>query len=1309
MRDRITYRSSAKNHQPLRETLLEYSNLSLQNHRNFQSRLNALCNAPSFNNMLSMFRSYWENIDAIKFGYSKRAVFPAVSVTQPAKEVSWKSVTDLKEEGSSGNIKNLARRLIMYAIRGAQQNSEGKVHVPDYKNENLTIWQDAAIQDGFCSDNMLYFRLRQADRILKIPNLARGLKDAWDEQHEFALAFKNRQNDTPRKNIMINLYNNLQQEVSPLTLDLPDSHVAEFQVAELQRRIQKWIGPQGLLENLKGNISGLQRDVTYDNRSNEIKNTVEELLKDMNEDLNYISNNNMFTFHEEDRWKQKAREAGDEKDKQKQHNKYGTLLYECARISPLVNITNLTYIFLSLVSQDLVDTLKMNLGKLQKEVVETTTLPAAEEEEEDVVYVTLYDIYSSVDSRAFMNEFLPMLLKETKPSDALLYVLHTVGTYMKNHEDQIVSQMNGYFKSMPTKKTAILPPLTEFKKQVEAKAKVKAKAKAAPSSSSDPPPPLEEEFYPPVGRKKAIQKYVKSNGLHGFGSQLGTMILENIDDLKSWKTILRTRDEDTMNSVVNVLKEEHPDWFYTASHNVTNIEKYLQNAFKVKVSSTSDDTDTDAASTVTLKKIPSRKKGKSKGRNKANENEKASENEDDYLIQQAIEANRGLEEALAKETNAFVKRIMDINNAMKNQDIPNLTDLMSGGFEGREVKSFVKSKEKEKYSKFPLEQIRSFANELVPNARHPFVHLLLAFTWGDDHFSMFDLNNMTYPVFECFMYEKIISPEGEMKPLHEVLIRNTEYRMDYPHLIHMLFNGANYYNIEDDTQTITRVPLTSSMMKMLLYQDESLRENAMFHMINNIPKNEKMKTYVNIVKEIFEECRDKHKGEGIFRTVVDSLDMKNPLGTTPLVYAIRTKGYDVVKLLLDLGADVNKTSIREGQADPNYTITPLGAALHKMRMLAENPPRSLDPTFVAELNSSITVFVLIVKLEATKVTNTFDSLDLITRPPLHIACAMKLKTLENAEYNSISKPAIVLNLVNKMQELDMYPNDAIDKRDGTCLTPLFNSIEDTMESIEETIETFEFIIDRCKGPIESFINHVTSRPSWCDHDYIPLFYLIDKYNVLNVSGIEKEYTKKFMELFDKVLNVANIDMKITQPKGSRNPLLHYILRVTANDKRNVHLPLIKLLRHNVDKNVNLDVKEDPLKILLPIPEAETKQKFLSMLPSMTPLQSALTRIIFQGPKTSILNIPRSLMEEEPRPCVTMLDGVLLIKFAMESKDEKAINSILPTVLKHKTWTLPEYKTSHQRLDEGKILEFLKNFEQQFSEEKYEQLESYFKA
>ena len=201
-----------------------------------------------------------------------------------------------------------------------------------------------------------------------------------------------------------------------------------------QGRIQKWIGPQGLLVNLKS-ISGLQRDVTYDTRSNEIRNTVVRLLREMDDDLNYISNHNMFKFHENNRWAQKVRDAGEEKDKEKQNIMYGTLLSECARISPLVNITNLTYMFLNLVSQDLSDTLDLNLDKLQKEVVQTTTLPAAEEEEEDVVSVTLYEIYSSVDSRAFMNEFLPIILKEeppvTKPSDALLYVLHTVGTYIE--------------------------------------------------------------------------------------------------------------------------------------------------------------------------------------------------------------------------------------------------------------------------------------------------------------------------------------------------------------------------------------------------------------------------------------------------------------------------------------------------------------------------------------------------------------------------------------------------------------------------------------------------------------------------------------------------------------------------------------------------------------------------------------------------------------------------------------------------------------------------------------------------------------
>ena len=85
------------------------------------------------------------------------------------------------------------------------------------------------------------------------------------------------------------------------------------------------------------------------------------------------------------------------------------------------------------------------------------------------------------------------------------------------------------------------------------------------------------------------------------------------------------------------------------------------------------------------------------------------------------------------------------------------------------------------------------------------------------------------------------------------------------------------------------------------------------------------------------------------------------------------------------------------------------------------------------------------------------------------------------------------------------------------------------------------------------------------------------------------------------------------------------------------------------------------------------------------------------------------MEQEPRPCVTTLDAVLLMKIAMDSKDETMINSLLTTVLEYKTWTLPVYESfHHQRLDK-RILGFLEACKEKFSKERYEQLKSYFQA
>ena len=368
----------------------------------------------------------------------------------------------------------------------------------------------------------------------------------------------------------------------------------------------------------------------------------------------------------------------------------------------------------------------------------------------------------------------------------------------------IVSQMNGYFESMPTKKTAILPLLTEFKKQVEEKAKAKAKAASAPSSSSDPSPPLEEEFYPPVsqGRKKAIQKYVKGNGLHGFLSPFGTMILENIYDLKSWKTILRIRDEDTMNSVVNVLKENHPDWFYTVSHNVPIIETYLENAFKVSSSSSSPSTsDDDVAPAVTLAAVSSKKKSKKKsgGGGGRRINNKDAVDDDDALIEEFIakrkvedaekeekerQAKKEAEKAETKEIRmmSFVDVVVNINDAMKKQDVSRLSKLLRRGFYGEELQSFVKSMG-ENDPNFPRGSIRTFASELGPG-RYMFL-ALLAFNWAttDSYvFVMFDLYYMTYDMLECFIdvyssyYSNIIA--------------------DYAHLLHIFLNGANYYDVK---------------------------------------------------------------------------------------------------------------------------------------------------------------------------------------------------------------------------------------------------------------------------------------------------------------------------------------------------------------------------------------------------------------------------------------------------------------------------------------------------------------------------------
>ena len=308
-------------------------------------------------------------------------------------------------------------------------------------------------------------------------------------------------------------------------------------------------------------------------------------------------------------------------------------------------------------------------------------------------------------------------------------------------------------------------------------------------------------------------------------------------------------------------------------------------------------------------------------------------------------------------------------------------------------------------------------------------------------------------------------------------------------------------------------------------------------------------------------------------------------------------------------------------------------------------------------------------------------------------------------YNKLPSHSL-LKILKRMNDRENNVHIAVTREEGTCLTPLFNSIEDTMNSIQDTISTLDMLLEACKpGSIDSFINNVHKRRE-SPFNYTPLLYLIDKYFELDRNG--KEYEMEFMKLFDKVLERANPDMRTESQhvRGSRTPLLHYIIGVSASDKEKFHLPLLKLLKKKVDKNVNLE--GFPLVLRADRPPTATEREALvdQASSAWTPLQSALKRIVHER-HPAILKIP-SLLMQEPRPCVTTLDGFLLMKIVME-KDDDTISPLLKTVLKDRTWNLPEYQSFDQRLNENMILSFIEANKERLSPNRYQELRSYFQA